>query len=73
MILDQFQQKPHPAKQILKQYGLNNSVIARYLNVTTNYVSNILTGYVTPKEHIDKRLWQLVKELEKEKAAEASA
>jgi len=71
MILDKFQQKPHPVKPILKKYGVNNCVIARYLNLSPNYVSNILTGYLTPKKQIDNKLWQLVKELEKERGASA--
>lgn len=74
MILEQLKQTPHPARQILKQYGINNAVLARYLNLTTNYVCSILTGYQEPKKHIDQKIWKLIKELEKEKtAAEASA
>jgi len=72
MILDKFQQKPHPVKPILKKYGVSNYTIAKYLNLSTNYVCTLLTGYLRTNDRIEKKLWQLVKELEKERRAEAA-
>jgi len=71
-MINELIQKPHPAKAILiNEFKMPLTSIARYLGITYQYTSIILSGLVVTKKH-DKKLWGLVEELKKEEEVKKS-
>ena len=65
-MLEQYLRKPHPAKEILvKQYGLELTIIANYLGLSYPYCCNLMRGALTTKKH-DKKLNELIELCRKE-------
>ena len=54
----------HQLYKKLKDHGYEISDLARYLNLSYSYVSGIMTGRLPCKPEYDKKLHELVKELE---------
>lgn len=66
MNLKDYIPKPHPTKKIFHQYGFPLAAVAKYLDRTYSYVSQILSGTAKATSEIDAKLHALADALQKE-------
>ena len=70
--LKDFLPVPHPLKAILQDHGFPIAGAARYLDLSYNYISNILSGLRRATPEVEAKLKELVDQLEKENAKTAT-
>jgi len=62
--LEKFKPQPTRYKKIFKDHGITVAVIARYLNRTSSYISNILNGNIPMPVKMEGKLQELIDQLE---------
>jgi len=54
----------HPFKRVLRAYGITNDMLAVYLRRNSQYVSQMLNGYVRMSEQTEWKLRKLTNRLQ---------
>lgn len=62
--LTKYLPKPHPAKAIMRKHNITNGTVARYLELSTPYVSNMLNGNYRMSKSVEEKINMLVRSLE---------
>ena len=60
---------PHPTREIFKNHNILIGDVALTLGVSYPYLSTVLTGLQRPSADIDRKLWDLAREVEGEAKA----
>jgi ribosome-binding protein aMBF1 (putative translation factor) len=56
----------HQLMTLIKQRNLSRGVLARMLNISYSYFNSIVYGYLIPSAELQKRLAELIAEIESE-------
>jgi hypothetical protein len=61
--------KPHPTKAIFRTRGIPNCAVAKFLGLSTNYISSVLNGAIRATAENERKLFDFAKIVENETSA----